>query len=90
MKRATLLLDDALYNKAKALSQRRGVTLKDVINDLLRTALNYLPATKTSPVKLPLHKGNGPKTGVEISDRNALYDLLDEDHKFKKLYGHGS
>ena len=79
MKRATLLLDDALYNRAKTLSHQQGTTLKEVLNDLLRYALNRSPAKKQSSFKIPLHKKNGPRPGVDISDRNSLYDLMDEE-----------
>lgn len=78
MKRATLLLDDAIYDRAKALSVKRGTTLKEVLNDLLRSALNVSPPKANSRFTLPLHKNNGPRPGVDIADRNALYDLMED------------
>lgn len=78
MKRATLLLDDAIYRQTKALSRRRGTTLKEVLNDLLRFALNVSSAQKKVRFKIPLHKRNGPRPGVDVSDRNSLYDLMDD------------
>lgn len=80
MRRATLLLDDTIYERAKELSQKRGKTLKEVLNDLLRFALQAFPKEKTSRLDLPLHKKNGPLPGIDIADRNSLYDLLDEEH----------
>ena len=79
MKRATLLLDDVIYNRAKELSLKRGTTLKEVLNDLLRLAFQSLPQPKRiSIVKIPLHKRNGPFSGVDIADRHSLHDLLNE------------
>ena len=78
MKRATLLLDEALYNRAKALSRKRGTTLKEVLNDLLRSAFNAMPSQKATSFQIPLHKGNGPRAGVDISDRDSLYALMDD------------
>ncbi|OGQ08251.1 MAG: hypothetical protein A3I69_05650 [Deltaproteobacteria bacterium RIFCSPLOWO2_02_FULL_40_36] len=78
MKRATLLLEDAIYRRAKALSKQRGVTLKEILNDLLRKALNYSFSPSTSPkFKIPLYQGSGPRKGIDISDRNSLYDLME-------------
>lgn len=77
MKRATLLLDNAIYKRAKALSKERGVTLKEVLNDLLRKALNFPHHSHKIKLQIPLYKGSGPRKGVDISDRNSLYDLME-------------
>lgn len=78
MKRATLLLEDTIYVRAKQLSRQRGATLKEVLNDLLRTALNALATKEARPTALPLHRRNGPQSGIDLADRNALYDFLDQ------------
>lgn len=78
MKRATLLLDDTIYARAKALGLERGKTLKEILNELLRFALNAMATSKKKKMKLPLHRSSGPVAGVDVSDRNSLYDLLDE------------
>lgn len=81
MKRATLLLDNELYRRAKILSKSRGSTLKEVINDLLREGLNSFQEKpkKPKPFVLPLHSGCQPIEGVDISDRNQLYDIFDNE-----------
>lgn len=79
MKRATLLLDDTIYMRAKALGRERGKTLKEILNELLRFALNAVPARKAKAIKIPLHKGSGPAGSVDIADRNSLYDLFGDD-----------
>lgn len=78
MKRATLLLEDQLYLRVKELSHRRGSSLKEVINDLLRLALNTVALPKrTSGFKIPLHRGAKPNPAFDPSDRNT-WDILDE------------
>jgi len=79
MRRATLLLDDTLYERAKELSIKKGRTLKEVLNELLRFALQALPKEKVSQFEIPLHRKNGPQPGIDIADRNSLYDFLDEE-----------
>lgn len=79
VKRATLLLDDAIYRRAKALGRERGKTLKETLNELLRFALNAMSSRKTRALKIPLHKGSGPVGSIDIADRNSLYDLLGDD-----------
>lgn len=78
VKRATLLLEDSLYDRAKKLGKQRDQTLKEVINDILRLGLNQLSAKKNVKFDIIVHKNNGPQAGVNIADRNALYDLMDE------------
>lgn len=78
MKRATLLLEDELYRRTKALSKKRGVSLKEVINSLLREGLNHIHSgEKAREFKLPLHQGLDPIAGVDIADRGSLYDVMD-------------
>lgn len=78
MKRATLLLEDNLYHRAKALSQKQARTLKEVINDLLRLGLNMTTEKRDMKFEITPHKNNGPQPGVNIADREALYDLMDD------------
>lgn len=73
MKRATLLLDDAIYDRAKALGRERGKTLKDILNELLRFALNGMATAKNKKIELPLHQNSGPAAGVNVANRNNLY-----------------
>lgn len=77
MKRITLLLEDSTYRQVKEISRREGLSLKSAINALLRTGLSFFPSQKKIKIKIPCHSGIGLRPGVDISDRNALYDLLD-------------
>lgn len=83
MKRATLLLDDVIYERVKHLGRQRGTTLKEVLNDLLRMALNAMPQKRFPKIKVPLHRKGTPIAGVDLADRNSLYDML-EDHPLIK------
>lgn len=78
MKRATLLMETELYRRAKALSKKRGVTLKEVINHLVREGLNRLQTTAPQkPFSFPRHRGMEPVSGLNIADRESLHDILD-------------
>lgn len=80
MKRATLLLEDGLFSQAKILSRQQGKTLKEVVNDLLRIALSTFAgreATAPKKFKIPENKHIKPLPGVDISDRNSLYDIME-------------
>lgn len=72
------MLEDGLYNRAKKLGKQRDQTLKEVINDLLRLGLNMISSKKTVKFSINVHKNNGPQLGINIADRNALYDLMDD------------
>jgi Arc/MetJ family transcription regulator len=75
MHRTTINLDEAVYRRVKKLAQRKGKSLARAIEDLLRVALG---SGTTVDVALPLHRGNGPLPGVDIADRERLYDLMEQ------------
>jgi Arc/MetJ family transcription regulator len=74
MHRTTINLDEAVYLRVKRLARRKGKSLARTIEDLLRVALGSGAASEASP---PLHRGNGPQPGVDIADRERLYDLME-------------
>lgn len=76
MHRTTINLDEAIYLRVKRLAKRRGRSLARTIEDLLRTALQRSSGRR--PASPPLHRDNGPRPGVNIADRDRLYDLMDE------------
>ena len=77
--RTTLNLDDDLARAAKQKAATESRTLTSVVEDALRAAL----ATSDSPprrrVTLPVFEGDGPAPGVDLSDPEALRDLMYED-----------
>lgn len=75
MHRTTVNLDEAVYLRVKKLAQRKGCSLARTIEELLRDALGR--PESGHDVELPLHEGNGPRPGVDIADRDRLYDLME-------------
>lgn len=69
------MIEDSIFRQIKKQAAEQGRTLQAVTNDLLRRGL-YTP--KRRPYKLRL-KGwkSGLLPGVDICDRDKLFDLLD-------------
>jgi hypothetical protein len=74
MHRTTINLDEAVYLRVRELARRKGKSLARTIEDLLRVALASGSPTRVAP---PVHRDNGPRTGVDIADRERLYDLME-------------
>lgn len=75
MHRTTINLDEAIYRRVRELAKRRGKSLARTIEDLLRGSL----AQGGEPRReLPLHSGNGALPGVDIADRDRLYDRMED------------
>ena len=76
--RTTVRLPDQLMRAAKRRAQETGRTLTQVIEDSLRAELQR-PARATAVREpLPTYAGNGLLPGVDLSDSNALDDLMTE------------
>lgn len=77
--RTTLRLDDGILKEAKRLALDTGRTLGEVIEDLLREALDRRrqsgPLQKPAP--LPTFKGGGLRPGVDLDDSSGLLDLME-------------
>jgi hypothetical protein len=74
MHRTTINLDEGVYRRVKQVARRKGMSLARTIEDLLRVALGSGTPSGATP---PLHRGNGPLPGVDIADRDRLYDLME-------------
>lgn len=75
MKRTTLTIDDQLLRALKKKSAEEGRTLQAVTNDLLRRALAEKPG---GSYELRLRGWKAAELpGVDLLDRNALFDLMD-------------
>lgn len=75
MHRTTINLEQGIYRRLKQLAQERRKSLARTIEDLLRTALNSgKDPTSAAP---PIHRENGPRPGVDIADRDRLYDVME-------------
>ena len=75
--RTTLQLDDRVVEGAKRYAAREGTTLTAVIERALR---QFLAANRQPrpPFKLSLRaRSTGPLPGVDLDDRDALYERMD-------------
>ena len=75
--RTTLDLDDELVKAVKKEAAESGRTMTGVIEDSLRETLLRPPPKTPYRLKLPTFKGR-LQPGVDITDRNALYDLMED------------
>ena len=77
--KTTLNVDERLLARAKALASREGITLTALVEESLRARLAPRSRTRTPrEFDLPTVKGTAPPN-VDITDREALFDLLDEE-----------
>lgn len=76
--RTTVTIDDDLLRRAKALAARTGRNLGDVVDDALRVLLTDRADATETDVVLPTFGGSGFRLGVDLEDRDAIADLLDE------------
>lgn len=70
--KTTIEIDDGLLRAAKKLAADRGITLKGVFEDALRT----LMAQPTQPYRFRWDVDKGRGSRVDIADRDALYDVM--------------
>lgn len=77
MPRTTLALDAPVLRDLKKRAADEGRTLQEVANDLLRQALRRPRGTR---YRLQLQGWKGrPQPGVDLTDRDALFDLMDRE-----------
>ena len=77
--KTTLDMDDELMRRAKQQAAADGVSLRTFVEEALRARM--LPAITSRPqfkLSLTVVEGRGPPA-VDISDRDALYDLMEGD-----------
>lgn len=76
--KTTLNLDDRLLERAKRSAAREDKTLTAFVEEALRARLAERPAARGEfRLVLPTVRGVCPPA-VDIADRNALLDFLDE------------
>ncbi len=75
--KTTINLNDQLLRRAKQRASRRGITLTRFIEDALRAKLMDGDRNpRAFKLRLKTVRGHAPPN-VDISDREALYDVLD-------------
>jgi len=77
MKRTTLGLDEDLLRQLKKRAAEKGSTLQAVANELLRQSLARPSRGDRFELRLQGWAAEA-RPGVDILDRDALYDLMDE------------
>lgn len=76
--RTTVNIDDRLLKQAKVAASKSGRTLSDLVDDGLRLLLSQRPTGEGKSVELPTFGASGLRPGVDLEDKSALLDLLDE------------
>ena len=76
--KTTLDLNDDLLIDAKRRAAASGTTLKALVEEALRARLLQQPELmRRFKLELPVIEGRRPPS-VEVTDRRALYDFLEE------------
>ena len=74
--KTTLNLNDRMLQEAKGRAPQQGITLTKFVADALCTKL--MAADRARPFKLKMRTISGIRPpNVDISDREALYDVMD-------------
>jgi hypothetical protein len=74
--KTTLNIDDQVMREVKAEAARRGTTMSELVEGALRRMLEPEPYEPELP---PLPTFHGGRELVDVSDREALYRVFDEE-----------
>lgn len=77
MRRTTLSIEESLFRALKRRAAEEERTLQDLLNVLLSQALQPT-RRRPSPLQWKTFKGKGLQPGVDLDDRDRLFDILDE------------
>ena len=78
----TFNLNDQVLRQARDLAARDGITLTTFVEDALRERLATLQHSRDRfRMQLKSVRGDQPPS-VDISDREALYDVMDQPQKW--------
>jgi hypothetical protein len=75
--RTTLDLDDHLFRDLKQQAARQGITLRSLVNDLLRQSLRRPAQAKKYQFNWKVAPRGRMMPGVKLNDRKSLFDLMD-------------
>ena len=73
--KTTLNVDDAVMLRLKREAARRGCTMSELVELALRSLLDQKPQKRELP---PLPSWDFGGAQVDIADRNALYEVMEE------------
>lgn len=78
--RTTIDMDAHLLAEAKQRAAMHHRSLSDVVNDALRVAFSNAARQRTKTrINLPVDGGSGLMPGVDLEDRHAILELLDDE-----------
>jgi hypothetical protein len=83
--RTTLTIDDDLAAILERERVRKGVSLKEVVNSLLRRGLELEQLTPARPVVVTRPHDYGFKPGVDLDKLNQLVDELEVEGVAERL-----
>lgn len=66
--RTTIDIPDALLTRARERAHAEGRTLRSVVTEALRSALDEAPAARSGEFELPTYGGSGLASGVRAHD----------------------
>ena len=77
--RTTVTIEDTLLAELKRLALRQERSVSSVLEDAIRMLLERVETPTAKDFELPVFRGQlGLRPGVDLEDREALHDLLDE------------
>ncbi|MGH3766990.1 MAG: hypothetical protein ACRDS0_12395 [Pseudonocardiaceae bacterium] len=76
--RTTVNIEESLLVQAKEMAARSHRSLSNVVNDALQLLLAGRAVESRRGVRLPTFGGSGLQPGVDLEDKAALAELLDD------------
>ena len=77
--RTTIDINDALLVAAKSYAVHNQKTLKAVVEQALRELLSDSWRQRSDAPPIPVFSGRGVQPGVDLTDKAALEDLMNEE-----------
>ena len=74
--KTTLVIEDALVERVRELAKQRGVSMSSVVEEAIVRLLAQPVSEPTEPLPLPSYDMG--RWLVDIADKNAIYDALDD------------
>lgn len=75
--RTTIDIDDALYRELKQEAAKRGMKLREVVQEHLRRARALRPRKPVYRFRWKTDPPGRIQPGVRLDDRESLFDLMD-------------
>lgn len=75
--RTTIELDDLLFRELKRQAAAKGMTLRQVVNELLRRTLDHPQQRTKYRFDWKVDPLGTIQPGVRLNDRESLFDLMD-------------